>query len=322
LDISDLSDGNYKLCNSEFYFNGMMCDILNRAEQMLETKNQTLTTGIDPSIPETLIGDERRLAQVINSLLSIACKFAPDYGSIHINAFETEHEDGFHTIQIDVKDSGAGIPEDKQAAVYAAFAQVDGVAGRKYGGTGMGLDLSKIIVGKMGGDIWLESEPGRGSRFSCTFKMQAGRQSIEDETEMFFGDYTMLLVDDIDINREIIMAILEETQMQFVCAANGREAVDIFKASPSQYDIIFMDINMPEMDGVEATRHIRSLDIPEAAAVPIIAVSANMSMGEVENYLSAGMTDYLGKPADFEKIMRMITLYLAENEEMDLDKAA
>ena len=112
------------------------------------------------------------------------------------------------------------------------------------------------------------------------------------------------------------MASLEDTQMQFVCAENGSEAVEAFKADPSKYDIILMDINMPEMDGVEATRRIRSLKIPEAETIPIIALSANTTPEEVESYLSAGMTDHLGKPADFEKIMRMITRYVIGRRKM------
>ena len=322
LDISDLSDGNYKLGNSEFRFGSMMRNILSKAEQMFESKHQTLMTGIDPSIPDSLIGDERRLAQVIDSLLSNASKFTPDYGSIQINAFETDNKDGCRTIQIDVSDNGIGIPEDKQAGICAAFEQAEGGANRKYSGAGMGLYLSKIIIEKMGGEMWFESEPGRGSKFSFSLKVQAGQQCAETVTPAFFAGTTMLLVDDVDINREIIMAILEDTQMQFVCAASGSEAVEAFKAAPSEYDIIFMDINMPEMDGVEATRLIRSLDIPEAAAIPIIALSANTSPEDVEGYLSAGMTDYLGKPADFEKIMRMVTLYIAKNKELDVGKVA
>jgi len=312
LDISDLSDGNFKLGNSEFRFGGMIRSVLQKAEQLSGSKHQTLTTDIDPSIPEILIGDERRLAQAIDNLLSNAGKFTPDHGSIQINAFGRENENDRLTIQIDVTDNGIGIPEDKQAVIFTAFEQADGGIARKYGGTGIGLYLSKIIVEKMGGEIWFESEPGKGSRFSFTFKVQTGQPDIEAEPPSFAGN-TILLADDIEINREIIMALLEDTQMQLVYAVNGSEAVEIFKASPSKYDIILMDINMPEMDGVEATRRIRSLDISEAATVPIIAISANTSPEEVESYLSAGMTDHLGKPADFEKIMRMISQYVTKN---------
>ena len=315
LDISDLSDGNFKLGNSEFCFGDTLRNILKKAELMSGSKNQTLITGIDPSIPEMLIGDERRLTQVIDSLLSNACKFTPDHGSVEIGAFVLENENDSLTIQIDVKDSGIGIPEDKQSVIFKAFEQVDGGIDRKYGGAGMGLFLSKIIVEKMGGQIWLESEPGKGSRFSFTFRMQPGFSGADEEPRSF-ADNTILLADDVEINREIIMAILEDTRMQIVCAENGCEAVEAFKAEPSRYDMILMDINMPEMDGVEATRQIRSLGVPEAGTVPIIAISANISPEEVESYLSAGMTNHLGKPADFEKTIRMITQYITGKQKV------
>ena len=312
LDISAMNDGKFKLGNSEFNFNGMMRGIVQKAEQLIGNKHHTLTTGIDPSIPENLIGDERRLIQVVDNLLSNAGKFTPEHGSVWINAFRVEDENDGLTIQIDVKDSGIGIPEDKHAVVFAAFEQVDGGRDRKYGGAGMGLYLSKTIVEKMGGKIWFESEPGKGSKFSFTFKVKMGQPRVEALTPASFAGNTMLIVDDIDINLEIIMAMLEETKMQFVCAVNGIEAVEAFKTDPSKYDIILMDISMPEMDGVEATRRIRSLGMPEAATVPIIAISANINPEEVESYLAAGMNDYLGKPADIGSIMRVVAKYVTK----------
>ena len=310
LDISDLNDGRFTLANSEFSFNGMMRSVTQKTEQLSMNKNQTLITDIDPSIPEILIGDERRLTQVIENLVSNACKFTPDHGSVRIEAFETESADDAVTVQVDVTDDGIGIPDEKQPLIFSAFEQADGGIDRKHGGAGMGLYLSKNIVEKMGGETWFMSEPGVGSRFSFTFKMRVGRPDAARATPASFAGSSMLLADDVEINREIILAILEDTEMRIACAENGAEAVDIFRAAPSDYDIILMDINMPEMDGVEATRRIRSLGVPEAATVPIIAISANTSPEEVESYLSAGMTDHLGKPADFEKIMRMITQYI------------
>jgi len=314
LDISDLNDGNFKLANSEFYFGNMLRAELQKAKQLFEKKNQTLAADVDPLIPESLIGDEKRLAQVIGNLVSNAGKFTPDYGSVQIDIFKISNENGYITVQIDVKDTGIGIPKDKQAVIFSAFEQADGGINRKYGGAGIGLYLSKAIAEKMGGEIWFESEPGKGSKFSFTFKAQTGQPSIESEKPASFAGSTILLADDVDINREIIMALFEDTQMQFVCAVNGNEAVELFKAAPSKYDVILMDINMPEMDGVEATRRIRSLGISEGVTVPIIAVSANTGPEETAGYLSAGMNDYLGKPVDFDKIIRIISRYVTKNE--------
>ena len=313
LDISELKDGKFKLVNSEFNFSKMIQSELEKAKRLFEDKHLTLVTDVDPLIPEILIGDEKRLTQVIDNLLSNACKFTPDHGSVRISVTIIENEDGRATIQIDVKDNGMGIPEDKQAVIFSAFEQADGGSDRKYGGAGMGLYISKTIVEKMGGEIWLDSEPGKGSRFSFTFKTQPGQECAGTDAPASFAGNTMLLADDVDINREIIAALFEDTQMQIVSAVNGNEAVELFKAAPSKYDIILMDVNMPELDGVEATRRIRSLGISEGETVPIIAVSANTSPDDIEGYLSAGMTDHLGKPVDFGKIMRLINRYITNN---------
>ena len=316
LDISDLNDGSFKLGSSEFRFHAVMRGELRKAERLFAAKDQTLIAEVDPSVPDILIGDERRLAQVIENLLSNAGKFTPNGGTVTIAAKAVENADGFLTARIDVTDDGVGIPADKQAAVFSAFEQADGGISRKYGGAGMGLYLSKTVVEMMGGAMWFTSAPGVGSTFSFTFKSKIGRPDAGAGAPASFAGVTMLLVDDVDINREIVIALLEETQMNFVCAENGREAVELYGGDPAKFDIVFMDINMPVMDGVEATRRIRSLGAPECARVPIIAITANTNPDEVESYLAAGMDDHLGKPADFEKIIRMIDLYVAGREKV------
>ncbi|MCL2708366.1 MAG: response regulator [Defluviitaleaceae bacterium] len=317
LDISDLSDGNFLLANDEFYFAGLMQNELERAKRSTEGKRQTLICEMDPTIPETLVGDGKRLAQVIGNLLSNAGKFTPEHGTIQVSAQYAAFDNERATLRIDVRDNGVGIPWDKRELIFSAFEQADGGSARKFGGAGTGLHLSKIIVEKMDGKIWLESEPGKGSVFSFTFKARIRLPNAEAETPATFAGNTMLLADDVEINREIIMALFEDTQMQFECAENGIEAVELFKTAPAKYDIVLMDINMPGMDGVEATRHIRSLGASEGRVVPIIAVTANTSPEDVAGYLSAGMTDCLVKPLDFEKIMRLVSRYVANNSEAD-----
>jgi len=307
LDISDLGDSRVKLNSAEFCFDAMLRSVLQKAEQLLGKKQQTFSADIDPSIPKILVGDERRLAQVIENLLSNAGKFTPENGLVQLKASGINVDNDYITIQIDVTDNGIGIPKDKQDVIFTTFEQADGGINRKYGGVGMGLYLSKIIVEKMGGEIWVESEPGQGSKFSFTFIAQIKQPGAETEKRTSFIGKTTLLADDIEINREIVMTLLEETQMQFVCARNGREAVEIFSANPAKFDLILMDVNMPEMDGVEATRRIRALT-PKGALVPIIAITANTSPEDVENYLAAGMTSYLGKPTDLKEVLRKINL--------------
>ena len=311
LDISDLSDGTFKFDRSEFRFENMIQSILKKANPLFEKKHHTLSKDIAPSIPEFLIGDESRLSQVINCLLSNSVKFTPDNGSTCLKASAIKTGNDLITVQIDVTDNGIGIPKDKQGIIFDAFEQIDGGIDRKYDGAGVGLYLAKTIVEKMGGKIWVESEPNKGSKFSFTFTAQIKATETKTETLASFSGKTTLLVDDVEVNREIVIAILADTKMQFVCAANGREAVELFTADPKKFDVILMDINMPEMDGVEATRRIRSLGA-EGSRIPIIAITANTNQDDIKKYFDAGMTDHIKKPADFDEVLHKIDLHLKQ----------
>jgi CheY-like chemotaxis protein len=175
----------------------------------------------------------------------------------------------------------------------------------------------------MGGKIWIESAIGKGSSFIFTFKAkivteqeQANFDSIEEnQRENFsFAGHRILLVEDVEINREIVLALLEPTGLQIDCAINGAEAVRIFSASPTQYDLIFMDLQMPEMDGYEAARRIRALENAQSMArpngVPIIAMTANVFREDIQKCLDAGMNDHVGKPLDLHKVLEKLHAYL------------
>ena len=309
LDLADLSENCFELNRTSFSFDFMLRETIRRSEQLRNEKNQTLSLDIDPAIPELLIGDETRLAQVIGNILSNAGKFTQNHGSIRLTAYMKSIENNDVTIQIDITDNGAGIAEEDQAVIFSAFEQVDGGIDRKHGGAGAGLPVSKMIIEKMGGTIWVESSSGRGSTFSLIFNMQHVKSVERSETIAALSGKTVLLADDIEINREIVIALLEETQLEFICAENGREAVEVYTVDPLRIDLILMDINMPVMDGVEATRRIRALGTPESGRVPIIAVTANTSPEDVKNYLAAGMTDHLSKPVEYEDIIHKITAH-------------
>jgi CheY-like chemotaxis protein len=310
LDMSDIEDNKLRLSCSEFSFAVMIRDILNRANPDVKKKQQSLTNDIDPSIPDTLVGDEKRLTQIILNLLSNAIKFTPEQRSIQINAFIREVKAETLTMQIEVIDNGIGMSEEQREKLFIPFEQADGGIGRKFGGAGLGLAIARHIVGLMGGEIWVESELGKGSKFMFTVKTQIKSPEIKDEAPISLERKKLLLVEDVEINREIVLAILEDTGLKIVCAENGREALNMFSAAPDQYDIILMDINMPVIDGVEATRQIRALGMPEGARVPIIAMTANVLMSEVETYLTAGMTDHIGKPVDFDKLLSKLHRYI------------
>jgi len=310
LDISDIEDGKFYVIPSESNFASMLQSIFDEAGLYIDEKYQAFTIDIDPSIPKFLICDEKRIAQVITNLLSNAGKFTGDHGLIQFRAFVINVENNLLTIQVEVIDNGIGISKEKQEKIFIAFEHVDGSVCRKYGGAGLGLPISKSIVKMMDGDIWVESEIGKGSKFAFTFKAQVKTPDVNDGESVSFKGKTALLVEDVEINREIVMTMLEDTRLQIVCAANGREAVELYSSDPKKFDVVFMDINMPEMDGVQATRCIRALEIPEAQQVPIIAVTVNVLPKEIRSYLAAGITDHIGKPIDFDKLLRKISLYM------------
>ena len=309
LDISKIEGKKLILVNDVFNFTKLIQEVASSADADIKGKKHTLSIDIDQDIPESLIGDEKLLAQVVANLLSNACKFTPEQGQIHIKAFTREtvnenvNETETITLQVEVTDNGIGIPIEKQRSIFIPFEQADGGIDRQYGGVGLGLTISKNIVELMGGELWVESEPEKGSTFTFTVKLHTKTPDEENKNISVLAGKKALLVDDVEINREIILALLEDTQMQIDCAENGRQALDLFSADPRKYDIIYMDINMSVMDGLEATRRIRALGTPESASVPIIAITANAIPEEVEEYINAGMNDHLVKPVDMISLL-------------------
>jgi signal transduction histidine kinase/CheY-like chemotaxis protein len=238
----------------------------------------------------------------------------------------TEEGEEYHRIKVRVADTGIGISAEQQIRLFSSFTQADSSTSRKFGGTGLGLAISKRIVEMMGGRIWVESEPGKGSVFSFVVPLKKGTAPAEETTaaragttgqagteqpeEPTFEGFRILLAEDVEINREIVLALLEPTGVSVECAENGNRAVRIFNASPGAFDFIFMDIQMPEMDGYEATRAIRASSAPNAATIPIIAMTANVFKEDVEKCLEAGMNGHVGKPLDFDEVMDLLKTYL------------
>jgi len=310
LDMSDIEEGKLLLTLDDFSFADMIRNLLNTVNPDIRKKHQTLTTNIDPSIPDIVIGDEKRISQVMLKLLSNAGKFTPEQGSIQINAFVCEVDSETLTMQVEVIDNGPGISLEHQQKLFIPNDQADGVVNGENGGTGLSLTISKHIALLMGGDLWVISEPGKGSIFAFTMKVQLKTPEAKSTDSSSMEGKTVLLVDDFEINREIVISMLENTGLKIECAENGREALGLFTSDPEKFDIILMDVNMPEMDGVEATRRIRALDNPKGKSVPIIAMTANVLMSEVDTYIEAGMNDHIGKPVDFDKLFNQLTRFL------------
>jgi hemerythrin-like metal-binding protein len=460
LDMSKIEANKLELSPVNFNFEKMLQKVVNVINFKVDERHQSFYVTIDKKIPNVLIGDDQRLAQVITNLLSNAIKFTPEDGNIRLNAQYLGDENGLYTVQIEVSDSGIGVSPEQRARLFNSFEQAESSTTRKFGGTGLGLAISKRIVEMMGGKIWIQSELGKGSDFFFTFTMKKAEEerkatlnpginwsnirilAVDDEDEIlqyfadiaqrfnvycdtvssgeealklmkkkgpydiYFIDWKMpgmnglelskkireagsgksvvtmisgvewstiekdaseagvdkfigkplfpsaiadlineclgaagvvngnvdvdttdsfegmrvLLAEDVEINREIVQALLEPTALEIDCAANGREAVEMFTKNPERYDMIFMDVQMPEMDGYEATRKIREMEHNSGKggrkhSIPIVAMTANVFREDIERSLEAGMNDHVGKPLDFSEVLAKLRKYLPSKSE-------
>ena len=315
LDISKIESGKFELSHTEFHFEDMLQRVVTIINFRIDEKRQKFSMHIDETIPAIIIGDEQRLAQVVTNLLSNAVKFTPENGSIDFRADLEGEEDGVCTIKISVTDSGIGISPEQQAKLFQAFQQADSSTSRQYGGTGLGLAISKNIIEMMGGNIAVESSLGEGASFAFTFCAgraadQQKKEITKDELNIEFSGRCILLAEDVEINREIVLTLLEPTRLTIECAEDGEQAVKMFTESPWKYDAIFMDVQMPNMDGYEATRAIRALGTPHAQTVPIIAMTANVFREDIERCLESGMNGHVGKPLDMDAVITQLWQHL------------
>jgi len=451
LDMSKIEANKFDLAPAEFDLEKMLRRVVNVVNFRIDEKHQKLSIHIDRAIPRMLIGDDQRIAQVITNLLGNAIKFTPEKGAITLAVRLAGKGSDICTLQISVSDSGIGINPEQQKKIFQSFEQAESSTTRKYGGTGLGLAISKSIVEMMGGNIWVQSEPGKGSTFAFTIQLLRGKNethtllsgdinlknlrilTIDDDADIlsyfleiaqgfgimcdvaisgekalelinkknsyhiYFIDWKMpvmdgiqlareikartsenpivimisaaewssiadeakragvdkflskplfpstiaevineclgvdkqqaekskaadiagifagrrvLLVEDVEINREIVLTLLEPTKLEVDCAENGTQAVRMFTEAPDKYEMIFMDIQMPEMDGYDATRSIRSLNIPSAKTVPIVAMTANVFKEDIQRCIDAGMNDHVGKPIDFDEVLGRLKAYL------------
>ena len=285
--------------------------------QLTFKKNQNFTVNIDKRIPKLVWIDGHRLSQVMQNLLTNASKFTSEGGSIELSVNLLHKNKGDCKFQLKVKDSGIGIDYAAQERIFEPFVQEKASISRTFGGTGLGLAITKSIVDLMGGSITLQSKQGEGSEFCVTFDAKkVGKirdmSHINDESSFNYHGRTILVAEDTDINREIMEYMLRKTNASTVFVKNGQQAVQAFLENPEKYDMIFMDILMPEMDGYEATKAIRSSDHPKAKSVPIVAMTANVLKEDVEKCFAVGMNDHMGKPFNAEAVLTAMRRALGE----------
>jgi CheY-like chemotaxis protein len=267
-----------------------------------ERRHLQLTIDLDARLPATLVGDEDRLRQVLLNLLNNAVKFtASGWIALSVRVMG-EGRDGT-SLRVAVQDTGIGIPDDKQSRLFERFSQVDGSVRREFGGSGLGLAISKRLVELMGGRIGFVSQLGQGSTFWFDVTLRSADQQAlvpaAPTAEASSRALRILLVDDNEINQEIARTLLTLGGHEVDVAGDGATAVLAVKAEA--YDLVLMDIQMPIMDGITATQHIRALPKP-ICDVPIVAMTANVLPQQVAAFQAAGMNDHIGKPFRREEL--------------------
>jgi CheY-like chemotaxis protein len=270
---------------------------------------------LDADIPEVLIGDGKRLKQVLGNLLSNAIKFT-ERGGVNLSIKLAEKSGDAATVVFAVTDTGVGIGADQREQLFEAFSQADGTMTRQYGGTGMGLSIAQKLVGLMGGQIEVESAPGEGSTFRFPLDLRVGEASLEGAEMSGELDLSairgasILLVDDSDLNLQVAGELLRQAELYVDVAHDGSEAVDKVKAG--QYDCVLMDVQMPVMDGYTATESIRAS--AEYRDLPIIAMTANALPQDRARGAEAGMNDYVPKPIEPGVLHRALLKWIPAGE--------
>ena len=310
LDMSKIESGKMRLIEEKCNLMEMIQGLHPLLEAKLNENNIQYIADIQLK-NHWFMADSLRLNQVLVNLLGNALKYSRPDGHVWLTVRETEEEKGFSNLYFQVRDDGIGIAPEKQQLIFRQFEQADNSENARKQGTGLGLAISRRIVRMMDSDIKLESEPGKGSSFSFNVKLQpvSGEKTTitSQPEEISFPGKRILVVEDNELNMEIICTILENYGIKTEQAVNGKEAVRRMEESvPGYYDMIFMDIMMPEMDGLEATRTIRNLDREDCKKIPIYAMSANAFDEDVKRSLASGMNGHLSKPVNLQVLEKTL----------------
>lgn len=310
LDMSKIESGKMRLIEEKCNLMEMIQGLRPLLEAKLNENNIQYIADIQLK-NHWFMADSLRLNQVLVNLLGNALKYSRPDGHVWLTVRETEEEKGFSNLYFQVRDDGIGIAPEKQQLIFRQFEQADNSENARKQGTGLGLAISRRIVRMMDSDIKLESEPGKGSSFSFSVKLQpvSGEKTTvtSQPEEISFPGKRILVVEDNELNMEIICTILENYGIKTEQAVNGKEAVRRMEESvPGYYDMIFMDIMMPEMDGLEATRTIRNLDREDCKKIPIYAMSANAFDEDVKRSLASGMNGHLSKPVNLQVLEKTL----------------
>ena len=329
LDLSKVESGKMELVNENYYVQSLLNDAMNLVRMQAEQKGLQLKVKVADDIPRQLYGDEGRIRQILINIINNAVKFTTE-GYVSIDTSSRYISDDMIELKFIIEDTGMGIKEKDLAAIFESFRQLDMNRNRKIEGTGLGLAITKQLVTMMQGDIQVESEYGKGTRFTIYIQQKVIDKRViseknivseetEKKTQMFTcNTYRVLVVDDIPINVKVAMALLRVYGFKIDQATSGPEAIELCKKNT--YDMIFMDHMMPEMDGIEATKIIRSECKDTSGQAIIIALTANAIQGAKEEYLANGFDDFLSKPFERHQLHEMLEKWIPEERREIVEK--
>ena len=317
LDFSKIEAGKLEVESVDFKLRQTIEPILKTLGLRAHQKGLELNSFVAPDVPDSLVGDPSRLGQVLVNLLGNAVKFT-DKGEVNLMVQRDSAEQGLVDLHFSVQDTGIGIPPEKLSCVFEAFTQADGSTARRFGGTGLGLTISRQLAQMMDGRLWAESVPGQGSTFHFTARFDlsrfshpeengedpASRNALREEQESL----RILVAEDNVVNQVLARRFLEKHGHRVVVARNGHEA--IARIEVERFDLVLMDVQMPELDGLEATMVIRVKEKITGAHLPIVAMTAHAMQGDQKRCIAAGMDGYVSKPLNMKELMSVVRTVL------------
>jgi signal transduction histidine kinase/HPt (histidine-containing phosphotransfer) domain-containing protein/BarA-like signal transduction histidine kinase len=326
LDFSKIEAGQLQIENADFDLQASLAPFEALVGHLAQKKGLHFESHAAAGVPHFVRGDALRLGQVLLNLCGNAVKFT-ETGSVTVSVAQKDADAQSVELGWSVRDTGIGLTPEQAERLFQPFCQADTSTARKYGGTGLGLAISKRLVEMMGGRIWVQSEPGRGSDFQFTVRLSraadtaadpGARDSERAAARARLNGARVLVVEDNAFNQQVVGEILEAAGATVAIASNGRNA--LASLSQDSYDLVLMDVHMPEMDGYEATRMIRAT--PALSGIRVIAMTADATAREREHCLAAGMNDFLAKPIDLEPFFVTLAKWLPERAVADREPAA
>ncbi len=315
LDMSRIEAGKLQINHEPFDLAALIANCSSIIQGQLRGRDITYTEDCSAVIHHNLIGDELHLRQIFINILGNSVKFTNDGDRISFHAEELSSHDGIAEIRFELEDTGIGMSEEFLPKLFDSFSQETSGSRTKYQGTGLGMAITKQFVDLLNGTIRVESKLNEGTKFTIDLPIEIDtnaelKHPAKESKSVSLEGMHILVAEDNEINMEIVTVLLEELGASVTPAFNGKLAVEAFSsAEPDTFDVILMDVMMPEMDGLEATRTIRALPRPDAGTIPIIAATANAFEDDIHNALDAGMNAHIAKPIEPEALMHVLAQY-------------